>query len=54
MGFSDVIILTKKILIGIIIFLLPFAIIFGGLYYTQKILQDVDSKVKTDSNVVQK
>ncbi len=54
MGFSDVIIIVKKILVGVVIFLLPFTIIFGGLYFTQKILDRIDSKVKTDVNVVQK
>ncbi len=35
---SDIILLLKKILIGIIITLIPFLILFGGLWLTQKML----------------
>ncbi|QNN42873.1 hypothetical protein [Pedobacter roseus] len=38
MTVSDFSILGKKILVGIIITLIPFIIIFGGLYLTQKLL----------------
>ena len=38
MTLSDFKILGKKILIGIIVTLIPFIIIFGGLYLTQRLL----------------
>jgi len=38
MTVSDFSILGKKILVGIIISLVPFIIIFGGLYLTQRLL----------------
>ena len=38
MTVSDFSILGKKILVGIIITLVPFIIIFGGLYLTQRLL----------------
>ncbi|MDN3582523.1 hypothetical protein [Mucilaginibacter flavus] len=38
MTLSDVTILGKKILVGIIVTLVPFIIIFGGLYLTQHLL----------------
>jgi hypothetical protein len=38
MTLSDVSILGKKILVGIIITVIPFIIIAGGLYLTQKAL----------------
>ena len=38
MTLSDVTLLGKKILVGIIITLVPFIIIVGGLWATQKIL----------------
>lgn len=39
MTLSDVTLLGKKILVGIIITLIPFIIIVGGLWATQKILK---------------
>jgi len=44
MTLSDVSILGKKILVGIIITLVPFIIIVGGLSLTQKLLQGDNSK----------
>jgi hypothetical protein len=38
MTLSDVTILGKKILVGIIVTLVPFIIIFGGLYLTRQLL----------------
>jgi hypothetical protein len=38
MTLADVTILGKKILVGIIITLIPFIIIAGGLWLTQKVL----------------
>jgi hypothetical protein len=38
MTLADVTILGKKILVGIIVTLVPFIIIFGGLYLTQRLL----------------
>lgn len=35
---SDLVLLAKKILIGIVIAVIPFLIIFGGLWMTQKLL----------------
>jgi len=35
MSLSDIVLLIKKILIGIIITLVPFLILFGGLWFTQ-------------------
>ncbi|MBB6107381.1 hypothetical protein [Mucilaginibacter lappiensis] len=40
MTFNDVSLLGKKILVGVIITLIPFVIIFGGLWLTQKLLSD--------------
>jgi hypothetical protein len=40
MSSSDVALLIKKILIGIIITLIPFLILFGGLWFTQSLLSD--------------
>jgi hypothetical protein len=40
MTLTDVSILGKKILVGIIVTLVPFVIIFGGLWLTQKLLTD--------------
>ncbi|WP_184545184.1 hypothetical protein [Mucilaginibacter sp. FT3.2] len=40
MTLSDVTILGKKILVGIIVTLVPFIIIFGGLYLTQRLLSN--------------
>lgn len=39
MTLSDVSLIGKKILVGIIITLVPFIIIVGGLFLTQKLLQ---------------
>lgn len=38
MTLSDVNILVKKILVGIIVTIVPFAIIFTGLWFTPKLL----------------
>lgn len=43
MTVSDFSILGKKILVGIIVTLIPFIIIFGGLYLTQRLLGDKPS-----------
>ena len=42
MTLSDVTLIGKKILVGIVVTLVPFVIIFGGLWLTQKILADHD------------
>jgi hypothetical protein len=44
MTLSDVSLIGKKILVGIIITLVPFIIIVGGLFLTQKLLQGDNSK----------
>lgn len=46
---SDAVLLIKKILIGIIITLIPFVIIFGGLWITQKILGTENNHVETQT-----
>jgi uncharacterized membrane protein len=38
MTLSDINILAKKILVGIIVTMVPFAIIFSGLWFTPKLL----------------
>jgi len=43
MTLSDVTLLGKKILVGVIITIVPFIIIAGGLWLTQKLLKDHDA-----------
>lgn len=45
MTINDVSLLGKKILVGIIVTLIPFIIIFGGLWLTRKLLER-NSKTK--------
>ena len=56
MTLSDVTILAKKVLVGIIVTTIPFIIIFGGLWLTQKLLTDHPAPkqqiVKTSKNDV--
>ncbi len=40
MTLSDVTLLVKKVLVGIAITLVPFIVIVGGLWLTQKLLTD--------------
>jgi uncharacterized membrane protein len=40
MTINDVSLLGKKILVGVIVTLIPFVIIFGGLWLTQKLLSE--------------
>jgi hypothetical protein len=40
MTLSDITLLVKKILIGIMVTLVPFFILFGGLWLTQKLLSE--------------
>jgi uncharacterized membrane protein len=42
MTLSDVNILAKKILVGIIVTMVPFVLIFGGLWLTPKLLSKID------------
>jgi heme/copper-type cytochrome/quinol oxidase subunit 2 len=49
MTLSDVSILGKKILVGIIVTLVPFIIIFGGLWLTPKLLSKVDKPKRQES-----
>lgn len=44
---SDALLLVKKILIGILVALIPFAIIFGGLWITRKVLGPDTEQVQT-------
>jgi len=55
MTVSDVTILGKKILVGIIVTMVPFIIIFGGLWLTRQLLsrnesnkQPIEKQIKTD------
>ena len=47
MTLADVTILGKKILVGIVVTLVPFIIIFGGLYLTQSFLDKKDTASNT-------
>lgn len=47
MTLSEVTLLGKKILIGVIITLIPFLILFGGLWVTQKLLSDKKTEIST-------
>jgi hypothetical protein len=49
MTLSDIALLGKKILIGIIITIIPFSILFGGLWFTQKFLLDKKTGVTTQT-----
>jgi len=42
MTLSDVTLIGKKILVGIVVTVVPFVIIFGGLWLTKKLLTDHD------------
>ena len=44
MTLSDVSLIGKKILVGIIVTVIPFAIIVGGLWFTQHALSAHDAK----------
>jgi hypothetical protein len=44
---SDVLLLIKKILIGILVAVIPFVIIFGGLWITQRVLETRTDQVQT-------
>lgn len=46
--FSDVTLLLKKILIGILVAVVPFAIIFGGLWITRRVLGSDAQQAKTE------
>ena len=41
MTLSDVNILAKKILVGIVVTIVPFAIIFSGLWFTPRLLDKI-------------
>ena len=47
--FSDVTLLLKKIAIGILVAVIPFVIIFGGLWVTRKVLGTEDKSVITNT-----
>jgi len=47
---SDITLLGKKIAIGIIITLVPFIILFGALWFTQKILSSKGTNPTVHSN----
>jgi hypothetical protein len=49
MTFSDVTLLGKKILIGIIITVIPFLILFGGLWFTQKFLSNKKTEISSEA-----
>ena len=45
MTLSDITLLGKKILIGIIVTIVPFLILFGGLWITQKVLEPEQKEI---------
>jgi hypothetical protein len=53
MTINDVSLLGKKVLVGIIVTLIPFIIIFGGLWLTRKLLER-SSKTKIAFTIHQK
>lgn len=54
MTLSDVNLVVKKILVGIIVTLVPFAIVVGGLWLTQKLLNDHPNTKTEKVNLPQK
>ena len=46
---SDALLLAKKILIGILVAVIPFIIIFGGLWMTQRALKEDHSAEQTET-----
>lgn len=53
MTINDVSLLGKKVLVGIIVTLIPFIIIFGGLWLTRKLMER-SSKTKIAFTIHQK
>jgi hypothetical protein len=49
MTVSDVSILGKKILVGVIVTLVPFILIFGGLWFTPILLSKLDKPKRQES-----
>jgi uncharacterized membrane protein len=49
MTLTDVNILVKKILVGIIVTIVPFALIFGGLWLTPKLLSKTNKTKSPDT-----
>ncbi|MGC3946236.1 MAG: hypothetical protein QM762_17255 [Chryseolinea sp.] len=47
--FSDVTLLLKKILIGILVAVIPFVIIFGGLWITRRVLGTDTQQVRAET-----
>jgi len=45
--FSDALLLVKKIIIGILVAVIPFVIIFGGLWITRRVLGTDTDQVQT-------
>jgi hypothetical protein len=54
MTLSDVNLVVKKILVGIVVTLVPFAIVVGGLWLTQKLLNDHPNAKTEKVNLPQK
>ncbi|MDB5020782.1 MAG: hypothetical protein JWQ28_1909 [Pedobacter sp.] len=52
MTLSDVSIIGKKILVGIIVTIVPFTIILGGLWLTPKLLGKIDKSKKQESLIL--
>jgi hypothetical protein len=44
MTLNDVTLLVKKVLVGIVVTILPFIIVFGGLWLTQNLLSKSNNK----------
>jgi uncharacterized protein YneF (UPF0154 family) len=54
MTLSDVNLVVKKILVGIVVTLVPFAIVVGGLWLTRKLLNDHPNTKTEKVNLSQK
>ena len=50
MTLSDVSLIGKKILVGIVVTVVPFVIIVGGLWFTQRALSTHDAKKESIQN----
>jgi uncharacterized protein YneF (UPF0154 family) len=48
---SDAVLLLKKIFIGILVAVIPFVIIFGGLWITRKVLGTNNEQLQTHTKL---
>jgi hypothetical protein len=54
MTLSDVTLIGKKILVGFAVTLVPFIIIFGGLWLTRRLLTDHDTQQQSIHKTIKK